>query len=563
MIRNTAGQSVSIDLAALADGTPVTTGTTTVYVTIDRGTQATGAGAVTHEGNGEWSYAPTQAETDGVHIKFSFRNSLAVGNGVNVYTRPSGTGFPAVGIGNVALAFVSGYDEFLAPYLLSANIGSITGGNRLNLTGIGTDVDLRSLIGCVATVFNDFDVSQAVGTLRCPTIVAASSTTGAWVEVESGIAVLGNRLRVFASVPSPSNFYSLGINSSGHVSRVTTTDTATATTTVNGLAANVITAASIATSALDGKGNWNIGKTGYALTAGTGLGNQTSNITGNLSGSVGSVTGAVGSVTGAVGSVTGNVGGNVVGSVGSISGITFPTNFASLGINASGHISRVTLVDNSTAAPDSAGTTTLLSRVGGTINVTDLNNTTSRWLGMVVLDGAVYQFTANALELAPAGGGGGGTGDASQATLLLVKAKTDLIQAGRITVGPSVDPAGQLTIQAGDDYLDSIGRALTWAITDYSGPSLTGGTASLSLIDLDAYNTQTGAVDLELAGTVSVSGTTVTVKVDATATQTASLAVSPPAKPWKYRYQLVGITSGSKRVTLQTGAATVRRQIDA
>jgi hypothetical protein len=84
-------------------------------------------------------------------------------------------------------------------------------------------------------------------------------------------------------------------------------------------------------------------KTGYALTATTGLGNQTANITGNLSGTVGSVTGAVGSVTGAVGSVTGavgsvtgavgsvtgavgsvtgNVGGNVAGSVGSVTGLT-------------------------------------------------------------------------------------------------------------------------------------------------------------------------------------------------------------------------------------------------
>lgn len=52
-------------------------------------------------------------------------------------------------------------------------------------------------------------------------------------------------------------------------------------------------------------------KTGYALTATTGLGNQTANITGNLSGSVGSVSGAVGSVTG-------NVGGNVAGSVASV-----------------------------------------------------------------------------------------------------------------------------------------------------------------------------------------------------------------------------------------------------
>lgn len=76
-----------------------------------------------------------------------------------------------------------------------------------------------------------------------------------------------------------------------------------------------VTAASIAASALNGKGDWNVGKTGYSLTATTGLGNQTANITGNLSGSVGSVTGAVGSVTG-------NVGGNVAGSVASVTGLT-------------------------------------------------------------------------------------------------------------------------------------------------------------------------------------------------------------------------------------------------
>ncbi len=90
-----------------------------------------------------------------------------------------------------------------------------------------------------------------------------------------------------------------------------TITTATNVTTVNGFAAGAITAASIAVSALDNKGNWNVGKTGYSLTATTGLGNQTANITGNLSGSVGSV--------------TGNVGGNVTGSVGSVTGLTDAT----------------------------------------------------------------------------------------------------------------------------------------------------------------------------------------------------------------------------------------------
>jgi hypothetical protein len=45
---------------------------------------------------------------------------------------------------------------------------------------------------------------------------------------------------------------------------------------------------------------------------------------------------------------TGTWTGNLSGSVGSLSGITFPTNFSALGINASGHISRVVLVDTIT-----------------------------------------------------------------------------------------------------------------------------------------------------------------------------------------------------------------------
>lgn len=111
-------------------------------------------------------------------------------------------------------------------------------------------------------------------------------------------------------------------------------------------------------------------KTGFSLTPTTGLGNQTANITGNLSGSVGSVTGAVGSVTAAVAvsdktgfklasdglalvtawtvGITGNLTGNVTGSVGSvtgavgsISGVTFPANFGSLDITAGGAIAEL------------------------------------------------------------------------------------------------------------------------------------------------------------------------------------------------------------------------------
>ena len=54
MIKNTSGQAVSAQLVAVADGEDVTSGTTTIYVTGDAGTQASGGGTVTHEGNGCW-----------------------------------------------------------------------------------------------------------------------------------------------------------------------------------------------------------------------------------------------------------------------------------------------------------------------------------------------------------------------------------------------------------------------------------------------------------------------------------------------------------------------------
>jgi hypothetical protein len=119
----------------------------------------------------------------------------------------------------------------------------------------------------------------------------------------------------------------------------------------------------------------------------------------SVSGAVGSVTGAVGSVTGAVGSVTARVTANtdqwggvavtgmpmptytqptgflaatfpatvssfaggavasVTGSVGSISGVTFPTHFANLEITANGHVSAVvqSIANNSITASSIQG----------------------------------------------------------------------------------------------------------------------------------------------------------------------------------------------------------------
>jgi hypothetical protein len=166
------------------------------------------------------------------------------------------------------------------------------------------------------------------------------------------------------------------------------------------IAANAIGASEIAAGALNDKGNWNVGKTGYSLTPTTGLGNQTANITGNLSGSVGSVTGNVGGLTG-------------------FSQVTFEQMADTIATNLNATVSS-RLASASYTAPDNAGISTLLTRVPAVIDVSDLNTFADRYLTMIEVDGPVYRFTINALEQAPAGGGGGGGGDATESTQLKI-----------------------------------------------------------------------------------------------------------------------------------------------
>ena len=220
-------------------------------------------------------------------------------------------------------------------------------------------------------------------------------------------------------------------------------------------------------------------KTGYSLTAGTGLGNQTANITGNLSGSVGSVTGAVGSVTSGVTvttnndktgyslssgglaavttwtvGITGNITGNLSGSVGSVTGAVTLDSAAIFAVAdqvwdeaTSGHTTagtyggRIVRATNSntevqitganhiaadvhefqtgviTAADFAADAITASALATDAVTEIQSGLATSAALAAaktildkvdtgLVVDGAVYQFTANMLELGPSGGGG-------------------------------------------------------------------------------------------------------------------------------------------------------------
>src|SRR5262245_54119168 len=89
MRKNVAGQVIGGQMISKTDGTPVTTGNTTVYYTGDGGIMTIGSvlsGLCTHEGNGYWTYTPTAAETNFTFIGWTFVNPAAITATVQVYT---------------------------------------------------------------------------------------------------------------------------------------------------------------------------------------------------------------------------------------------------------------------------------------------------------------------------------------------------------------------------------------------------------------------------------------------------------------------------------------------
>ncbi len=147
-------------------------------------------------------------------------------------------------------------------------------------------------------------------------------------------------------------------------------------------------------------------KTGYSLSS-TQTFNTTGNITGNLSGSVGSVsgavgsvtgavgsvTGAVGSVTGAVGSVTGNVGGNVVGSVASVTaGVSLTAGQLAIKKNTALANFEFPMTDSTTNAPKTGLTVTATRSIDGGAFAACANAVTA-------VSNGVYKISLDATDL--------------------------------------------------------------------------------------------------------------------------------------------------------------------
>jgi len=162
MKKNVASQSIGCQMVNASTGAAFT-GSVTVYITGDNGTQAigsVGSGVCTHEGNGYHSYAPSQAETNYDHVAFTFIGTGAIPATIQVYTTFPQTGdnfarIGAAGAGLTALGDtrIANLDAAVSTRLASAGYtapDNTTIGTINTKIGTPTDTDLATDIANLA-----------------------------------------------------------------------------------------------------------------------------------------------------------------------------------------------------------------------------------------------------------------------------------------------------------------------------------------------------------------------------------------------------------------------------
>lgn len=239
----------------------------------------------------------------------------------------------------IAATFQIGYPDAI----LNTTIATLASQTSFTLTN--GPADNNALVGCVALIH---DVASAVQIEMGVVSAYTGSTKTVTLAADPGVFTAAATDNIAFYFPINTRWLSGTAQTGRDIGASVLLSSGTGTGQVS-LSSGTVTAGTVSD------------KTGYSLTATTGLGNQTANITGNLSGSVGSVTGAVGSVTGTVGSVTGNVGGSVA--TVAANGIT-ATSIATDAINAASvKADAVTKIQTGLATPTNitAGTITNLT----------------------------------------------------------------------------------------------------------------------------------------------------------------------------------------------------------
>lgn len=189
MKKNVASQSIGGELITASDGSAFT-GTVTVYVTGDAGTQAigsVGSGICTHEGNGYHTYAPAQAETNYDQIAFTFIGTGAIPATVQVFTS-----FPQTVDNATGIADIPTVSEFNARTLAAADYFDPAADTVANVTLVATTTTNTDMRGTDSAALASVATEARLAELDAANLPAAVDSRMAEASINTTAGAIDN-----------------------------------------------------------------------------------------------------------------------------------------------------------------------------------------------------------------------------------------------------------------------------------------------------------------------------------------------------------------------------------
>lgn len=319
--KNVASQTIGFVAINATTGATMT-GTTgfAAYRVIDGGSQASATGSVTDKGNGQYTFALSQADTNGnnISILFTMTGMIAV---EKTFVTTACDPTTATNFGITALPTTA-----------------VTTNASLLTSGTGTD-QVSVSAGKVLLQATQTGVTIPTVTTVTNQLTAAAIATGVWQTTTAGNFTVASSIGkcLYTGNVAPGGSGGLFIAGTNAATTITTALTTTFTGNLTGSVGSVSGAvgsisgvtfpSNFSSFSIDASGRVDIAKIKGTASAGAagyvGLDWSVINApttTVNLSGTTISTSQAVASVSGSVGSVAGNVVGSVGGSVGSVAG---------------------------------------------------------------------------------------------------------------------------------------------------------------------------------------------------------------------------------------------------
>jgi hypothetical protein len=152
--KNTAGQHFCFALVNASTGAALTGATVSAYRSIDGAAQASATGTVTETTNGQYSFAPSQADTNGNQIGFLFIAASAIPLNINIVTTACDPTSTAFGLSLAKTTNITGFNDIASTTIVSAgaittNAGKVSGVILVDGLGVSQSFSTTGSVGSV------------------------------------------------------------------------------------------------------------------------------------------------------------------------------------------------------------------------------------------------------------------------------------------------------------------------------------------------------------------------------------------------------------------------------